>query len=235
MKTIFYLAMTAQELSIYQNPALTAYMACHFSPYGSGLADLPESIPEGAMVILNDRIPMLHHDCHLIASQLASLSCESILLDLQNTQPQKANALIDAILQAVRVPEGVSEQYAAEHPCAVFLPARDADLDPFKACEAWPDREIWMDLSPGFVTYRIDYHGSQRTRECMFMDTPIHPDSGLLCHYSSMMTEAEAMFSLYRTWEDIAGILEKGKKMGVTRGIGLFREWQSFFPESGNK
>lgn len=235
MKTMLYLAMTAQELTLFSNPALSAYMACHFSPYDPGLTNLPESITADSMVILNDRIPFLHHDCRLIASQLASLPCESLLLDLQNTEPEQAKELITSVLSVVSVPVAVSEQYAVDCPCAVFLSTVDADRDPLASLNAWSGRDIWLDMSPGCVCYRIDSHGSRRTREKIFPDSPIHADPNLPCHYGITLTEAEAIFYIYRTWEDIARIMDQGKKMGISRCIGLHQEWQRFIPDSGNK
>ena len=88
-----YLALTAGE---FQNcsplPEHTAWMACHYSPYGLGLSNSPRQLPEGAMLILNDRIPISGHDPQRIADQLQQtleqLSCDSLLLDFQ--RPDKA-------------------------------------------------------------------------------------------------------------------------------------------------
>ena len=69
-----YLAMTAREFRICKTvPANMAWMACHFSPYGTGLSNLPTSLPPGSMIILNDRTPICGHDPELIAAQLKEL------------------------------------------------------------------------------------------------------------------------------------------------------------------
>ena len=45
-----YLAMTAAEIAAAGAPAYgLAYMACHFSPYGTGLVNLPRELPEGRL------------------------------------------------------------------------------------------------------------------------------------------------------------------------------------------
>lgn len=235
MKTMLYLAMTAQELSQYRNPVRTAYMACHFSPYGPGITNVPESLPEGAMVILNDRIPFLHHDCALIAAQLASLPCDAVLLDLENTDSGKAEELIAAVLSAVQVPVGVSEKYASGHSCAEFISPSDADEDPFELLKNRKGREIWLDLSPGRVCCRVTSQGCERTGGPHPCDSQVQKDDALFCHYSIAVKESEALFYLHRTWEDICAIMEQGKAMGVTRGIGLYQEWKPFLPDPGNK
>ena len=43
-----YFAMTAAEIrGCSALPAGIAWMACHFSPYGTGLSNLPPELPEG--------------------------------------------------------------------------------------------------------------------------------------------------------------------------------------------
>ena len=211
MKTMLYLATTAQELAQFPHPGRIAYMACHFSPYGPGLTDLPDSLPDDAMVILNDRIPFLRHDCNLIASQLASLPCESILLDIENMNTEDAKELVNAIISAANVPVGVSAKYAWDHPCAVFLPACEADQNPFASSKNWSGREIWLDLSPGCVYCRVTAQGCNRTKEPFPPRAGMHHDRKLFCHYSIELRDAEAIFYLHREWDDACGIVEEGK------------------------
>lgn len=235
MKTMLYLAMTAPELSQFHNPAGCAYMACHFSPYGQGLSGLPDSLAENSMIILNDRIPFLHHNCPLIAAQLNSLPCDSLLLDFENMESDAANELIHEILSTVKVPVGVSAKYASAHSCAVFVGPMDADCDPFAAIRHWNNREIWLDLSPGCVCCRVTAQGCNRMKEAFPPRAGMHHDSKLFCHYSIELKDAEAIFHLHREWDDARGIVEEGKSIGITRGIGLFQEWHRFLPDYGNK
>ena len=52
-----YLAMTDGEIANADEiPKHLAYMACHFSPYTTGITQPPQ-LPPQAMLILNDRIP----------------------------------------------------------------------------------------------------------------------------------------------------------------------------------
>ena len=83
-----YLALTAAE---FQNcsslPEHAAWMACHYSPYGLGLSNIPKDLPQGSMLILNDRTPPCRHDPELIARQLGEIAerfqCGGVLLDFQ--------------------------------------------------------------------------------------------------------------------------------------------------------
>ena len=49
-----YLAQTALEMGGNSLPGRLAYMACHFSPGGQGLSNVPELLPSGAILILDD-------------------------------------------------------------------------------------------------------------------------------------------------------------------------------------
>ena len=52
-----YLAMTASEFAKADPlPPHVAWMACHFSPYDSGLTNLPRKLPTNSLLILNKPI-----------------------------------------------------------------------------------------------------------------------------------------------------------------------------------
>jgi hypothetical protein len=122
-----YLALTAGE---FQNcsplPEHTAWMACHYSPYGLGLSNSPRQLPEGAMLILNDRTPPLGHDPDIILHQLqdleAAIHYKYILLDFQRPDSPENAAVAKALTSALSCHVGVSELYAQELECPVFLP-----------------------------------------------------------------------------------------------------------------
>ena len=83
-----FLAMTAAEFATAGTlPEYVAWMACHFSPYGTGLTNLPPTLPPGSLLILNDRIPICGHDPERIAGQLLQTAettqCTGVLLDFQ--------------------------------------------------------------------------------------------------------------------------------------------------------
>ena len=122
-----YLAMTAAELR--QNPPKSneiAWMACHFSPYATGLSNCPKQLPPGAMLILNDRTPVCGHDPALVAAQLQdlveNLKCSRVLLDLQRPGESLTESIVDAVLSALPCPVAVSECYGRDLTCPVFLP-----------------------------------------------------------------------------------------------------------------
>ena len=83
-----YLAMTAAEIEA--EPALPpkiGWMACHFSPYGRGLSNIPGKLPEDSLLLVNDRTPIRGHDPVRVAEELreaiGQFRCAGVLLDFQ--------------------------------------------------------------------------------------------------------------------------------------------------------
>ena len=58
-----FLAMTAAEMrNISVCPPKIAWMACHFSPYGLGLSNMPKDLPSNSLLIVDDYTPPSGHD-----------------------------------------------------------------------------------------------------------------------------------------------------------------------------
>lgn len=104
-----FLAMTAAEIRGTETlPPKTAWMACHFSPYSTGLSNLPKALPPGSMVILDDITPIHGHDSETIAAQLRprldALECSGVLLDFQRPGYEEAELLAGRLSEALPCP-----------------------------------------------------------------------------------------------------------------------------------
>lgn len=224
-----YLAMTAAEIrENSQLPPKYAYMACHFSPYGTGLSNRPKSLPEGCLLILNDRTPIHGHDHGLIAAQLEELatkfSCSGVLLDFQRPECKETAALARHLTEALPCPVSVSEMYAEGLACPVFLPPLPLDVPLAEYLRPWQDREIWLEvaldgleitLTPqGYAPVPLPFPGESEG----FTDAKLH------CHYHINMKEDAAKFTLFRTREDLDALLAEAEAFGVTRAVGLWQE-----------
>ena len=124
MALTLYLAMTCAEIqNCHSLPAHIAWMACHFSPYGNGLSNIPQQLPEDSVLILNDRIPPQGHDPKLVAAQLAQTaekhSVARILLDFQRPDYDETAAVVSEVLQVAPCPTAVTPAYASQHTCPV--------------------------------------------------------------------------------------------------------------------
>ena len=223
-----HLAMTAAEAAQVPPPENMAYMACHFASYGLGLSNIPHSLPAGAMLILNDRIPIWNHEPSLVARQLADtvaeFGCASVLLDLQRPGDGRAEETVKAVLKTLPCPVGVSEWYAGDFPCPVFLSSPPPDMPLRKHIAPWQGREVWLEAAPETVRIRIDKGGA--TAETR----PIQPlpdgfrDEKCCCRYTVEVLSDCAVFTLSRTEEELFLLLEEAECLGVTRAVGLYQE-----------
>lgn len=224
-----YLAMTASEV---QNtdlkPKHMAWMACHFSCDASTITNLPKTLPQSAMLILDDSTPPKNQDPQQIADALESaynqLNCIGILLDFQCTDLPE-NAAIVAALERRRLPFAASEAYAVKRNCAVFLPPVPLAIPIEEYISRWKDREIWLELALDGAVITVTKEGC-REQYLPAAQTPLngHLDPKLHCHYAVQADDDTATFTLWRTKEDITGILTEAEKCGVKLAVGLWQE-----------
>ena len=225
-----YLAMTAAEYTGAETlPEQVAWMACHFSCYGLGLSNSPQQLPEGSMVILNDRTPIHGHDPALIVQQLSALledlhpSC--FLLDLQRPNVQATADLVNALTDALPCPVGVTEYYARELNCPVFLPPPPLHMPLDVHLAPWKGREIWLEIATEAEMITVTADGAQtESAESAPLEAPVFEDQRLHCCYHTTVKEDRAVFSLLRDKDHLPGLLEAAEALGVTQAVGLYQQ-----------
>ena len=229
-----YLAMTAAEISgCIPVPAHCAYMACQFSPYTEGLTNLPESLPEGAMLILNDRMPCSGHSADLVVHQLQRIvdrwNCESILLDFQRPPEPKSIGLTRKIADSLSVPVAVTEAFAADLPSPVLLSPAPLHIPLSDYLHSWQSREIWLEVGFSQEEIVISKTGAHIT--------PRFPADGLsggfydkelCCQYQIKPNPEEASFTLFDTWVTLKDKLNLAHSLGVVRAVGIYQELGDF-------
>lgn len=224
-----YLAMTAAELAVCDPPSQLGYMACHFSAYSAGLTNLPTSLPPGSVLILNDRTPPMHHDPALVSEQLAqaaeSLAVAAILLDLQQPYHQSTAKIVSAIAGRQTCPVVVSDIYAKDVACPVFLSAPELHTPLETALRPWEGRSIWLELATEPEGLVLTEKGC-RPGFCDEADIPEDGfmDEKLCCHYRMQLQEKTARFLLWRTKEDLQQYLQKAENLGVQCAVGLYQQ-----------
>lgn len=223
-----YLAMTAAEFAKADTlPGNMAWMACHYSCYGTGLSNLPEHLPEGSMVILNDRMPPDRHDPKRIASQLlelvADLTPDAFLLDFQRSGIDLNRQLAKVLAEALPCPVGVTAEYAGDSGCAVFLEPPPLHMALNDHIAPWADRQIWLEIAPQTFTYTVTEAGcSILEQENARLPEPVFTEKNVFCRYHTELTDAAAVFTLQRTREDLTAMLETCS--GITRAVGLYQQ-----------
>lgn len=229
-----YLAMTAGELQCTKTPPPhLCYMACHFSDYTTGLSNIPDTLPAGSILILNDRVSIHGHDAQRVAQQLLSaaqeLEADGILLDLQRPYSDEARLVVEAILSDASLPVAVTPPYAHDLTCPVFLPSPPVNCPLEVHIAPWKDREVWLEaaLEVQQITVTKDGSSSQLTPQ---WDAPEEGliDSELHCHYHIDSSPKRILFTLWRTGEDLQELLKEAQKLGISRGVGLYQELRDF-------
>ncbi len=220
-----YLALTAAEMAGNDPlPTLSARMSCHFSPCSPGLSNLPDKLPPGTMLVLDDSTPPEGHEPELILKQLSAqiwrYGCESLLLDFQRPGYGQLRKLARLLSEGLPCPVGVSELYAEGLNCPVFLPPVPPDKPLDVHLSPWKGREIWLEAALDGLTLTLTEKG------CTTTPLPDLPEQGqqdtsLHCHYT---VESPGTFHLWRTRQDLEELLQEAETLGVTRAVGLWQE-----------
>ena len=223
------LAMTAGEFRNFPKVSgPVGWMSALFSPYGTGLSNLPRQLPEGSLLILSDLTPMAGHDpqriCEDLRQCIQALACDALLLDFQRPWEETLQQLARDILQALPCPVAVSEGYGRDLDCPVFLPPVPPDQPLSDYLAPWQGREIWLELALGGDILTLTEEGCQRTSLPRQTGREGFSDPALHCHYQIETPPGQALFSLWRTHEDLAALLEAAEAYGVTRAVGLWQE-----------
>lgn len=232
-----YLAMTAAEFSSVETlPPQVAWMACHFSSYGLGLSNLPQDLPEGSMVIVNDRIPIHGHDPAVIVRQLHTLwedlhpGC--FLLDFQRPDIPETAAVAQAVTQTLPCPVGITEPYAHGLDCPVFLPPAPLLTPLEEYLKPWQGREVWLEIASEAEIVTVTADGAEiAPAPLKTLESPVFADKKMHCRYHTSVQEDRAIFSLQRDMEQIPDFLETAKALGVTQAVGLYQQLGAYIAE----
>ena len=223
-----YLAMTAAEMGDFSAvPEHMAWMGCQFSSWNAGLSNLPQWLPPGAVLTLNDSFPLAGHDPERIAGELRgaveAFSCAALVLDFQRPGDPETEALA-ARLTELPCPVAVSLPYARED-LAVLLPPAPLSVPLEEYLSPWRDRDIWLELALDGEIITLTEEGAQgiplpypdRAAEG-FREEALH------CHYRAELKKDRAEFTLWRTVEDLHDLTEEAEKLGVKALMGLYQE-----------
>lgn len=230
MEIPLFLAMTAAEFRNAEVlPAHPAWMACHFSSYGTGISNVPKTLPGGAMLMLNDRTPICGHDPKAVASSLwetaQALECCGILLDFQREGFGELTGIVQAVLDTADCPVGVSALYAEDFDCPVLVPALSPHTPPEEALAPWKGRSLWLELSAEGMLITVTEEGSRYAPLPGYIPGEnAHREASLCCHYEITVKEDRILFRLGRTPEDQEALLDAAKVYGVTRAVALWQE-----------
>ena len=224
-----YLAMTEGEIAASTHlPPQLARMGCHFSE--DGIAELPEALPEGALLVLDDRVPMGAQDPGRILAQLGEalekFSCVGLLLDFQQEDNAPQKALVRLLARELPLPLAAPPAYAAEG-CRIFLPPAAADQTVEEALAPWVGEKIWLDTAPAAIRLTLTEQGCLRTPLPGMPGPGKFEDTALCCRYSIEAMPKGFQFTLYRDRGCMEAMLERAAALGAELAVGLRQEWNA--------
>ena len=236
MAIVPFLAMTAAEMrSCSVFPENIAWMACHFSPYGTGLSNLPKNLPSGSVLIVDDITPPHRHDPKLIAQQLSQyvekFQCSWVLLDFQRSGCLETETIARHLTEALPCPAALSACFAKDLDYPVFLPPLPPSVPLEEYLLPWKGRDIWLELGLDGEILTLTETGCE-TVSLLYPERKAEGfcEERLHCHYSMETNEKSARFTLWRTKEDLEELLREAEHLGVNGFVGLYQEMHSIVP-----
>ncbi len=221
-----FLAATAAELAQFR-PKRAAYMACHFSPYGTGLSNLPCFLPPESMLLLDDSMPPGDHDPSLVAEQLTEIinkfSVKAVLLDFQREKNENTVQMSSFLIRALPCPVAAAEPYAMEIGCPVLLSPVPANVCLQAYLAPWLQQGVYMEIAPAALQITVAESGSSAI-SFEFADEPPLYSKKICCHYDVKVASDKAVFTLTRTKDDLAALVQQATAMGVHGMVGLYQE-----------
>lgn len=226
----YCLAVTAAEFGTLEAlPSQLAWMACHFSPAGKGLSNLPGILPPGSLIMIDDSLPPEDHDPGLIAAQLQQLAQDrqagGIVLDLQRPDSQESARIARVLSEALSCPVCISPFYAKDLRGPVLLPPPPLHQPIEKYIAPWKGREIWLEAA--LEAERI----TVTEEDSIAAPIPFSPipedcftDDALCCRYQAQVLEDRVIFTLVRDKEMLQKLLIKAAEQGIRQALGLYQQ-----------
>lgn len=221
-----FLGVTAGELAEFC-PSKAAYMACHFSPYGTGLSNLPQSLPKGSIILLDDSTPPRGHEPKQVQEQLLQLidrfHPEAVILDFQGEKTAEHTAMAEHLVHTLPCTVAVTEMYAGSLGCPVFLAPPPANKGLITHLGLWTKQGVYLEIAPMAVQITVTEDGCTSMPIPFPKNLPLQ-DTKLHCHYNIESFPKKAVFTLCRTKEDLHTLVQQAKDLGVLGCVGLYQE-----------
>lgn len=224
MATTRYLAMTAWEFAAAEQlPPKAAWMVCQ-AP--DELSNPPAELPMGSVLILNDQFPLQDQELlSRLPQTVNALGCSALLLDFQRPDIPEQTALALQLAEELPCPVAVSDLYARDMDCPVFLSPCPHHVHLQEHIQPWQGRELWLDLAADAETILLTPQGAAIS--FLPVSQPLqagHWDKQLHCHYLAETTTDQAKFTLWRTREDLEDLAAEAEAMGIHTFVGLYSE-----------
>ena len=230
MAIVRYLAMTGAEFwGCTQYPPHIGWLACHFSPSGAGLSNIPRVLPRDSLLLVDDSLPFSDHNPELISNQLQqatdNLGLYAIVLDFQRSHGPLLQSLTELLQRKLPCPVFAPPGYTQTGPvflppCPLHTPA-DIYLKPYQG------QQILLDTTPLSTIIKVTPEKvTYQTISPQPVEKGDHWDCCLYCHYK-IATHGDCIsFALQRNNDAFYKWCAHVESLGVTAMIGLYQEWK---------
>ena len=185
------------------------------------------------MLILTDRMPCQGHSADLVVQQLRDIvelyRCESLLLDFQRPPEPESREMADRIITSLPCPVAVTESFAVDHSCPVFLSPAPLHVPLREYLQPWQGREVWLEAAFGQETITVTEKGTEVAGQ--FPSEGLEEgfyDEELRCHYRVKTEPNRIIFTIFDTAESLQKKLDLAQSLGVSRAVGLWQELGTF-------
>ncbi len=215
MGTEIYVVMTGKEIrDCGKLPEKIAYLGCHFG--GNGLVGLPDGLPEGSMLLIDDRVVPQESDIESALAQLKPLlpKFSGIYLDFQREETPKEAA--NLLVEKLPFPVGVPKRFGIGIP---VLPPRQLNLLPGD----YYHPGCWTEAAMTAWELTVTKDGCSKKEVPRKKDFSGHYSEILYCSYSVEMDEEKAVFVMQNNRELLhREILEDN---APEKWLVLYRDW----------
>lgn len=231
------IAMTAAELAGAKAlPHSTGWMACHFSVWDNGLSNLPRTLPEKSVLIVDDSQPPAGHDPGRIAAQISELGDKlgfgSVILDFQKPGCPETAAIAQQLVQALSKPVCVAAPYAEALSCPVLVPSPAPHVPLERCLDPWKGRDIWLEATLEAERIAVTEQGSTVTPlPFAALEGGTFTELTLCCRYQIREFSDRVEFTLVRDRALLKKLLEDAAVLGVHQSVGLYQQLGADFPE----
>lgn len=231
-----YLAMTQGEfLHCPQLPEHIAWMESSFSSSGTGLSQLPQTLPKNSLLMVTDQFPPQDHDSELIIRQLIKtaedFSLCGVVLDFQRPYCEETDKIADAICRTLPCPVALTPPYKKAD-TILFLPPIPVYQSAKEYLAPYAGQEIWLETELRGMEMTVTKDGSTGCPLEAPLDGSIFEDAQCHCRYTIDVRPDRAIFSMLRTGADLQALLTEAETMGVTKAMGLYQQ-QVLFVHDG--
>lgn len=227
------LAMTPSEIATASaSVEKISWMACHFSPDGKGLTDLPQQLPKDSMLILNDSIPWCGQKGNDIVDSLSrfisQFRCSSLLMDFQRPRSEEVFRIVEEVTTALPCPVAVTPEYAKDLSCPVFLPPAPLHIPLEKHLNHWKKHEIWLEVALCREQIIVTKENTQYKQDIEISPSIGHFSDKLCCCYKTSIKQDRIIFTLFDTPQTLQKKLDLAQSYGISTAVGLYQELGTF-------